>query len=236
MTNCPGQLLELIESPCQLTVTAPPQLSLVVTLFVSGAGTWLAQLSVRLVGQVMFGGLVSLTVIVCVQVALLPHWSVARYVRLTTNCPGQLLELIESPCQLTVTAPPQLSLVVTLFVSGAGTWLAQLTVRLVGQVMFGGLVSLTVMVCMQVALLPHWSVARYVRLMTNCPAQLLELIESPCQVTVTGPPQASLVVTLLVFGGTCVAQLAVRLVGQVMLGGLVSLIVMVWIQEALLPH
>jgi len=78
-------LLELIESPCQLTTTPPPQLSLVVTLLVFGAGTWLAQLTVRLVGQVMLGGLVSLTVMVCVQVALLPHWSVARYVRLKTN-------------------------------------------------------------------------------------------------------------------------------------------------------
>src|SRR6266849_5967166 len=97
---------------------------------------------------------------VCVQVALLPHWSVARYVRLITNCPAQLLELIESPCQLTVTAPPQLSLVVTLLVLGAGTWLLQLTVRPVGHVILGGLVSLTVMVCVQVALLPHWSVAR----------------------------------------------------------------------------
>src|SRR5438874_10547535 len=100
MTNWPGQLLELIESPCQFTVTAPPQLSLVVTLLVSGTGTWLAQLTVRLGGQVMLGGLVSLTVMVCVQAALLPHWSVARYVRLITNWPGQLLELIESPCQL----------------------------------------------------------------------------------------------------------------------------------------
>ena len=72
-----------------------------------------------------------------------------------TNCPTQLLELIESPCQLTVTAPPQLSLVVTLLVLGAGTWLAQLTVRLLGQVMLGGLVSWTVMVWMQVSLLPH---------------------------------------------------------------------------------
>src|SRR6266576_3175989 len=155
MTNCLSRLLELIESPCQLTVTAPPQLSLVVTLLVSGMGTCPAQLTVRLIGQLMLGGLVSLTVIVCVQVALLPHWSVARYVRLTTNCPGQLLELIESPCQLTVTAPPQLSLVVTLFVSGAGIWFAQPTVRFVAQLILGGLVSLTVMVCVQVALLPH---------------------------------------------------------------------------------
>src|SRR5439155_7908410 len=114
MTNCPGQLLELIESPCQLTVNAPPQLSLVVTLLVFGTGTRLAQLTVRPLGQEILGGLVSLTVMVWTQVALLPHWSVARYVRLMTNCPGQLLELIESSCKLTTTAPPQLSLVVTL--------------------------------------------------------------------------------------------------------------------------
>ena len=73
MTNCPGQLLEVIESSCQLTVTAPPQLSLVVTLLVLGVGTWLAQLTVRLLGQVMFGGLLSWTVMVRAQVALLPH-------------------------------------------------------------------------------------------------------------------------------------------------------------------
>jgi hypothetical protein len=78
MTNCPAQLLELIKSPCQLTTTAPPQLSPVVTLLVSGTGTWLAQLTVRPVEQEILGGLVSLTVMVCVQVMLFPHWSVAR--------------------------------------------------------------------------------------------------------------------------------------------------------------
>src|SRR6266568_1720387 len=157
------------------------------------------------------------------QVALLPHRSTARYVRVMTKRLAQLLELIESPCQLTATAPPQLSLLVTLLVSGAGTKPAQLTVRLLVQVMLGGLVSWTVMVWVQVALLPHRSTARYVRLMTNRLAQLLELIESPCQVTVTAPPQLSLLVTLLVSGaGTWLAQLTVRLLVQLMLGGLVS--------------
>jgi len=104
---------------------------------------------------------------VWLQEALLPHWSVARYVRLMTNCPGQLLVMIESPCHVTVTAPPQLSLVVTLLMFGVGTWLAQLAVKLAGHVMLGGLVSLTVIVCVQVALFPHRSVALYARLMTN---------------------------------------------------------------------
>ena len=78
MTNRPAQLLEVIASPCQVTLTAPPQASLVVTLLVFGVGSWLAQFSVRLVGQVILGGLVSFTVMVWVQVALLPHGSVAR--------------------------------------------------------------------------------------------------------------------------------------------------------------
>ena len=77
MTNRPAQLLELIESPCQLTVAAPPQLSLVVTLLVFG-GISLAQLTVRLVGQLIVGALVSLTVMVWMQVVLLLHWSIAR--------------------------------------------------------------------------------------------------------------------------------------------------------------
>ena len=73
MINCPAQLLELIESPSHITVTAPPQLSLVVTLLVFGAGTWLAQLNVRLLGHIMLGGLVSWTLMLWVQMALLPH-------------------------------------------------------------------------------------------------------------------------------------------------------------------
>ena len=74
-----------MESPCQVTVTAPPQASLVVTLLMFGAGTWLAQLAVKFVGQVMLGGLVSLTVIIWVQLALLPQRFVALYVRRITN-------------------------------------------------------------------------------------------------------------------------------------------------------
>ncbi len=46
-------------------------------MLVLGGGTWLAQLAVRLAGQVMLGGFVSWMVILWVQVALLPHWSVA---------------------------------------------------------------------------------------------------------------------------------------------------------------
>src|SRR5437762_1976432 len=49
-------------SPSKLTVTAPPQLSLVVTLPMLGAGTWPTQLTVTGAGQLMLGAVVSLTV------------------------------------------------------------------------------------------------------------------------------------------------------------------------------
>ena len=59
-------------------IDPPPQPSLAVTKLVSGAGTSEAQLTVTGAGQVMVGGVISWTVIVWVQSALLPHASVAR--------------------------------------------------------------------------------------------------------------------------------------------------------------
>jgi hypothetical protein len=76
--NFPAQLPGVIVSgPC-VTVTGPPQLSLAVTPESSGGGTCEAQETVASAGQwVMTGGLVSLTVMVCVQVTLLLQESLA---------------------------------------------------------------------------------------------------------------------------------------------------------------
>src|SRR5436190_1151262 len=91
MINCPGQLLELIESPCQITVTGPPQDSLVITPLVFGAGTWLGQLAGRLVGLVLRGGVVLLVVMVWELVALLQSLFVRRPVSPTDNkLPGAI--------------------------------------------------------------------------------------------------------------------------------------------------
>src|SRR5260370_32608370 len=121
MKNCLGQLLELIEPPWQHTVPAPPQLSVAVTLLVSGAGTWPAQLTIRLPGHVRLGGFASFTVMFWAQGALFPHKSASPYVPGMTNWPAQFLALFEAPFQITHTFPPQLSLATTLFVFGAGT-------------------------------------------------------------------------------------------------------------------
>jgi len=64
-----------------VTVTGPPQLSEAVTKLIFGAGTNEAHCTVTVAGQVMEGGVVSLTVMVCVQVALLLQLSAALYVR-----------------------------------------------------------------------------------------------------------------------------------------------------------
>ena len=61
----------------KVTVTGPPQLSEAVTRLVSGAGTNEAHCTVTGPGQVTDGGVVSLTVMVCVQLELLLDASVS---------------------------------------------------------------------------------------------------------------------------------------------------------------
>ena len=63
-----------------------------------------------------------------------------------------------SPTQV-ITGVPQLSLAVTDEMSGAGTAVIHSTVMSVGQVIEGGVMSSTVMVCTHVAVLPQLSSA-----------------------------------------------------------------------------
>ena len=67
----------MITSAATVTVTTPPQLSVVVTKVILAAGTDPAQDTVTLAGQVIVGGVISLTVINWAQVAELPQASVA---------------------------------------------------------------------------------------------------------------------------------------------------------------
>jgi hypothetical protein len=66
-----------VTSLTKVTVGIPLQLSLATMLPGFGAGTRLAQETVTAIGQVRVGGVKSLTVMVCVQVAELLHASVA---------------------------------------------------------------------------------------------------------------------------------------------------------------
>jgi hypothetical protein len=63
-------------SPAQVT-TGVPQLSVAVTVLMSAAGTSVMQATVTPAGQVMMGAMLSFTVIVWLQVAVLPQLSTA---------------------------------------------------------------------------------------------------------------------------------------------------------------
>src|SRR6266540_1567963 len=100
----------------------------------------------------------------------LPQASVAVQVREITFVPPQLL-LTES-LKLMVTEPQPsvpVAVPVALGVVFAGHW----SVKLVGAVILGGMMSRTVMVWSALRLLPHWSVAVHVRAMTLVLPQLV---------------------------------------------------------------
>ena len=107
----------------------------------------------------MLGGVMSCTLIVRLQVAVLPQSSVAVQVRVTLGIPVQLAEVTSlkemdteaSQASLAVAAPK---------VGVAGQLIGDTTV---GQVMLGGVISCTLIVRLQVAVLPQSSVAVHVR-------------------------------------------------------------------------
>jgi len=135
-------------------IVAVPQVSLAVGSSKVRSPT--PEAFVLLAEQEMIGGVVSTAAIVWWHVLVLPHGSVASHVRVATN-------VLPQPWLVTVlvtetVTEPHVSL-------AAGSSKVRLPtphslVLFPKHVMLGGLVSLTVIVCVQVALLPHWSVAR----------------------------------------------------------------------------
>ena len=131
---------------------------------------------------------------------------------------------------------PQASLAVTDAMLGAGTVALQPSARVAGQVMDGGVTStVLVIVCVHTAVLPHGSVARYVLVVVS--VQPARFTASLTKVTV-GVPQASVAVTEVISaGGTVALQPSARIAGQVITGGVLSLVhVTVLIAVAELPQ
>ena len=199
----------------------PGQPSPTVTLPVFGAGISARQPSDRLAGQMIVGGDVSvLRVMVWVQVAVLPHASVARYVLVVVSL--QFTVFTISLTKLTVIVPGQSSDTVTDATFGPGTVALHDNSTLAGQVMRGGVASIfLVIVCVQVAVLPHASVARYVLVVVS--RQFTVFTISLTKFTVTTPGQSSDTVTDATFGpGTVALHDNSTLAGQVMRGGTIS--------------
>jgi len=121
-----------------MTVTRPPQASLVTTLPVFTVGTWLAHENVTLAGQVMVGGVISCTTMVPLHVAVLPQSSVAVHVRVVLYVPAHdpgVLTSVKVIATLTSHA--------SVAVGGANTGAAGQLIGVVcaTQVMVGGVIS-----------------------------------------------------------------------------------------------
>jgi hypothetical protein len=221
-----AQFTLLVTSLTKVTVAAPAQLSPADTPVVACAGTAPAHVTVVFDGQLMVGATLSNTVMICAQVAVLLHRSVARKVRVTVNLLTQVTLLVTSPTKLIVAAPLQLSVAVTPVVVCAGIALAQVTVVFAGQLILGATLSLTVIVCAHVALFPHKSAALNVRVMVYLLAHVALLVASPTKLMTAGPLQLSVAVTpVVVCDGTEPEHVTVMFAGQVIDGGTMSRIV-----------
>src|SRR5512145_3115162 len=106
-------------------------------------------------------------------------------------------------------------------------------VRSAGHVIVGGVMSSTVIVWVHCVVLPQLSVAIYVRVMIR---GHVPFHTSPSQVT-TGVPQLSLATTSVISGaGTSVMHSKVRSAGHVIVGGVMSSTVIVWVHCVVLPQ
>ena len=99
------------EHPPQATVRFTPQLSVAVTLPTLGAGAWPLHWIVMAAGQVMLGGVLSITVTVCEAEEVLPQTSIAVHTRMRVYAFGQLPGVVVE-VGVTVTMPEQLSVAV----------------------------------------------------------------------------------------------------------------------------
>jgi hypothetical protein len=171
-------------------------------------------------GQPIDGGVVSTIVIVCVQLAWLPQPSVAVHVR-------AIVPVLPQPAVNTsawvMVGFPQLSEPVAEPVPAGDVSPVHSTVALSGQLIDGGVVSFTVIVCVQMAkhVVPSSPIAltRYVRVIV---VGQFPLEASPSQVT--GPRFVLVHVEIAVQavtsgGGTSPAHCTVTAAGQVRLGG-----------------
>jgi hypothetical protein len=181
-----------------------------------------------LAGQVNMGGVVSRTVTVWLQSAVLPQASVARQVRVAVNVLPQV-KFVIVPTKLVLTVP-QVSVAVGRSKVQA---VPHSTVLFAAQMITGGAVSRTVTVWLQGAdWLPQASVARQVRVAEKVLPQVkLVTVLTTMMVLV---PQVSVAV-----GGSkvqAVPHSTVLLAAQMITGGVVSRTVTVWLHWAVLPQ
>lgn len=194
-----------------------PQSSLEVTLLGSAAGTWLAQETVNGAGQVIDGGALSSTKIVCTQEAELPQSSAANQVLLMVYSWGHPPAIVTS-LEVIVGVLSQLSVAVAVPVLAGNVLAVHNTVIFAGHVIEGAALSSTKITWTQEAELPQSSEAFQVLLIVYSCGQFPAIVTSE-EVIVGVPSQLSVAVAVPVLAGKVLAvQSTVTLAGQVMEG------------------
>src|SRR5205809_7824097 len=125
----------------------------------------------------MVGGVVSTKMMCWTQVAVLPHPSVALHVRSIPGTPVQPAAVAPS-ANVIATGAAQLSVAVAEPVLDGSVEAPHWSWRSGGQLIVGAVVSTNVMCWMQVAVLPHPSVAVQVRSIPGTPVQLAAVAAS----------------------------------------------------------
>ena len=177
--------------------------------------------TMRLPAQAMFGGVVSTTVTDWLQVEMLVQESVARHVRVAVKLlPQKPTAFVTVLTMLMVTFVPSQMSFATGGVNTHGV--PHSTIELAVQAMFGGVVSTTVMVWLQVEMLVQESVARHVRVAVKLlPQKPTVFVTVLTMVMVTlVPSQMSLATGGVNTHG--VPHSTMRLPAQLRLGGVVS--------------
>src|SRR6266849_3541583 len=153
----------------QLSLAVPPNARNAARLPGHG-GTLERHCTLKLAGQVITGGMVSWTVMIWMQQAVFVQSSVTQWVR--AMVPPQVPPTSGPSLQVYVRVVSQLSLAVPPNARNAarlpghgGTLLRHCTEKFGGQVITGGMVSWTVIIWMQHAVLVQSSVTQWVRAM-----------------------------------------------------------------------
>ena len=141
-------------------IVTEPQVSLPEAVPVLPGAGMVGHSSVTAAGQVIDGGVVSRTVIVCAQVLLFRHESVAFHVRVIVPVYPHAGANVSLSVMVTV---PQVSLPVAVPLAPEVVSPVHSTVLSAGQVIEGAFVSITVIVCTQCDAFPQRSAAENVR-------------------------------------------------------------------------
>src|ERR1051326_3303724 len=168
-----------------------------------------------------------MTVMVWLALAVLPHASMAVQVRVTVLVLPQPLTVVSA--ELSVAVPHVSPGVGVLNTGSAGHWIVCGPPT---PLMVGGVVSMTVIVWLAWAVLPHASMAVQVRVTVLVLPQPLTVVSAELSVAV---PHVSPGVGVLNTGSAghwivCVPPT------PLMVGGVVSITVIVWLAWAVLPH